>query len=342
MSYLEEWNRQQKAMKDSDREKKRGATKNLQDYRGTEQLQFARQQRAQKEADRQLRELASASLKNYRGGGHDVKEYQRIATKYRERQLQKIKEQALLHGQTGNSESEDSLSDESWRQLVDKNIKEYEELIKEEMAKAAAECHIEKQEDEQEENQPTVADYKAHEHKENESSRGNLTFWSLEDSPKSQMSYEKRGNSSRKIRRRLIELDFSFGLILDANTPAPSMDSCAHAAAKIVPVSLSKSLAKTKAIFDPRFTAVVNSVGIDPAFDSASLIRYIVKGKVPIYVSTKKGSKTSSNQENDTSDSQMLSQRSELIIGREDEKQWRRVREGARPSWDTILMDSVR
>ena len=405
---MEEWNRQQKALKEADREKKKGAAKNLQSYRGTEHLQRDKQQRAQKEADRQLREIAVASLKNYRGGEHDLKELESIAARYRQEQLQKLKERSLqrrdggeLADADGGRSEEDIivLSDESWKQIVDNNIKEFEEIIKEEMDKAAAEHQIEKKDEEEEpqhqqpdvvsptyESSPTSVlhfdEDKAQEEKdeikevlvedtqveveeeeeekeeeeeeekvideksdlkENESTRSNLTFWTLEEGEQ-QKSYEISPSSLKKSKRRLVELDFSFGLIFDANHPAPNMENCAYAAEKIVPASLSKALQKTRAVLDPRFTAIVNSVEIDPAFDSPSAIRYIVKGKQPLYVSTKKEKKNSLSEQQQTdasSNERRERRRSELIIGRRDEKQWRRVREGARPCWDNILRQEV-
>ena len=94
---------------------------------------------------------------------------------------------------------------------------------------------------------------------------------------------------------------------------------------------------------DSRYTAIVRSVEIDPTFDSPNAIRYIVKGKQPLYVSTKSEKKNtlSEQQQTDTSNEMMERRRSELIIGRRDEKQWRRVREGARPCWDNILKQEV-
>src|SRR5210317_1824514 len=91
MSYMDEWQKQQKALRDADREQKQGAAKNLASYRSKQQGAWQKKQRELKEADRKNREKALESLKKYKGGEHDIKEYQRIIAQYKKQLLEQRK-----------------------------------------------------------------------------------------------------------------------------------------------------------------------------------------------------------------------------------------------------------
>lgn len=127
---MEDWQRQQKALKDADRQQKKGAANNLQNYRGTHQATWARKQKELKEADQRSRDIALASLKSYRGGEHDIKEYERMVAKYRQQLIEQSRER---HQECHLLESESSPGqyEDAWREVVEEHIKEFEQLAAE-------------------------------------------------------------------------------------------------------------------------------------------------------------------------------------------------------------------
>eukprot|EP00533_Pseudo-nitzschia_delicatissima_P015913 CAMPEP_0197268548 /NCGR_PEP_ID=MMETSP1432-20130617/4242_1 /TAXON_ID=44447 /ORGANISM="Pseudo-nitzschia delicatissima, Strain UNC1205" /LENGTH=452 /DNA_ID=CAMNT_0042733611 /DNA_START=5 /DNA_END=1363 /DNA_ORIENTATION=- len=74
MSYLIEFQRQQKALKDAEKERKKNASSMLNKYRGSEQdIKNGTQLKALKDADRDNKKKASEMLNNYRGTEEDFK-----------------------------------------------------------------------------------------------------------------------------------------------------------------------------------------------------------------------------------------------------------------------------
>jgi hypothetical protein len=387
---MEEWQRQQKVLKDADRQQKKGADNMLKNYRGTQQAAWDRKQKELKAADRHSRDIALSSLKSYRGGEHDIKEYERMVAKYR---LQLIQQSRERHREFHMLETESStdLYEESWQEIVEQHIKEFEQMAAEHGPQqiqglkgsprwpneepchdAFADAHCqdfmkndefinsdgfpnETKESGQVEEQAFAETYDRkqpaqsllyetkeedrNEEEKEEMMEKNQSLQSetgesdlLVASPEPQVDYLANIATENK---RLIELDFSFGLIYGTDSPPPSIETCSTAAARIVPVSLGKTLKQTlpKAIWDSNFRAVVKSVNIDPTFERQGANRYVVKGTVPIHISV-----------GDISPSSMRildGPRSEIIVGRRDEPNWRRVRKGECPSWSSILTEKM-
>jgi len=125
---MEEWQKQQKALKDADREHKKGAATMLSNYRSKQQGVWQKRQRELKEADRKNREKALASLKKYKGGEHDIKEYQRMIAQYRKQLLEQSKS---LHAKLAELEPDvpNEMTEESWREHVEQHIAEFEKMI---------------------------------------------------------------------------------------------------------------------------------------------------------------------------------------------------------------------
>ena len=75
MSFLGEWHKQQKAIKDAERDNKKTATALLNKYRGCS-IQDHDQQRSWKDAERDNKKNAIELMNNYQGGEHDIKGYE--------------------------------------------------------------------------------------------------------------------------------------------------------------------------------------------------------------------------------------------------------------------------
>ena len=70
-----EWQKQQKALKDAERDRKKNASSLLNNYRGGEHdIKDQKQQKAIKDAERKSKLNASSYLHSYRGGEHDIKD----------------------------------------------------------------------------------------------------------------------------------------------------------------------------------------------------------------------------------------------------------------------------
>lgn len=91
MSYLIEFQRQQKALRDAERDRKKNASSMLNNYRGSEHdIKEQQKLKALKDAERDNKKNASAMLNNYRGGEHDIKEQKQLkAQKDAERENKK-------------------------------------------------------------------------------------------------------------------------------------------------------------------------------------------------------------------------------------------------------------
>lgn len=75
MSYLTQWQMQQKALKDAERDRKKNASSFLHKYRGGEHdIKEQKQQKALKDAERDRKKNASSLLHSYRGSEHDVRD----------------------------------------------------------------------------------------------------------------------------------------------------------------------------------------------------------------------------------------------------------------------------
>jgi len=157
----------------------------------------------------------------------------------------------------------------------------------------------------------------------------------------------------KKLRRKKIKLDFTFGLIHDVVTPAPSHEECTAAAAEIVPNGMNgKKTSKGIISYDPNFPPIVTSIDVDPKFREPDQVRYTVKGKIPLYLIVvveddqdyDEGGKQETpptpmtpslqgilNRDESFRPNSALKkqQPSEVIVGEAGGSQWKRVREAA-------------
>ena len=84
MSFLGEWHKQQKALKDAERDRKKNASTLMHNYRGGEHdSKEHEQQKALKDADRDRKKNASTVMHNYRGGEHDITDHERVVIEER-------------------------------------------------------------------------------------------------------------------------------------------------------------------------------------------------------------------------------------------------------------------
>lgn len=142
--------------------------------------------------------------------------------------------------------------------------------------------------------------------------------------------------------RQLLTVDFSFGLIYENSEQEPDIDSCAQAASVIVPHAISQWSSETKIFCDVKAPEVMREISTDDWYDSEDSTRYVVKGKVPVYLFVE-----TSEKESITSLQKVLKRhvsfkpisvdemgevtkdkRSQFIIGEDGAQQWMRVREG--------------
>ena len=102
MSYLIEFQKQQKALRDVERDRKKNASSLLNNYRGGEHdIKEQQQLKAQKDAERDNKKNASSYLHNYRGGEHDIKDQKQQKSLKDAERNSKINASKILHGYKG-------------------------------------------------------------------------------------------------------------------------------------------------------------------------------------------------------------------------------------------------
>lgn len=425
MSYMEEWQKQQKALKDEDRQQKKGAATNLNNYRSKQQGLWQKRQKELKEADRKNRETALASLKKYKGGEHDIKEYQRMVAQYKKQLLEQSKS---LHAKLAELEPDvpTEMTEESWREHVENHIAEFEKMIQDhgfedfkeldlssprhsigsrasgivspdarssdfgfldstpyqefieegktenpseqkslvegfpsvqaadtsdEMESAKAEAASDtpmadvetgpatfeetKDENEDEHKPPATP---TRNQPSNDAGKGCQTPDAEARATKTDQSGPENSSKSavpqlqsppRSV-SRMIDLDFSFGIISPNVSPAPTIDTCSSVAASIVPVSLEKTIQQTlpTAVWDSTLQPVLKSVKLDRHYHQPGSIRYLVRGSVPVQMAISDMPSPMRRQ---------LLEEDDLLIESQEHQRWRRVRNGNSPDWASIL-----
>jgi hypothetical protein len=162
-------------------------------------------------------------------------------------------------------------------------------------------------------------------------------------------------------RGRWTLLEFIFGLIYPAADPLPDTETCVQAAENILPHTLPKGK-ELQVTFDSDTRPTVSSVEPDGAFDKEGSIRYIVKGSYAVFIMDNskeeepKATTTAALRRSlQTADSfrhvkpeEVVDENEEtegtdeeLVVGREDGNQWRRIRAAASIALEDILDDEV-
>jgi len=118
MSFLAEWQAQQKALKDAERDIKKNTSSMLRNYKGGEHdiKEHQKQHKALKVAELDRKKNASKMLHNYKGGEHDVKDYERAVTKTRKENRENANAMQTLsrvstHSRGINAESHHSVEE---------------------------------------------------------------------------------------------------------------------------------------------------------------------------------------------------------------------------------------
>jgi hypothetical protein len=157
-------------------------------------------------------------------------------------------------------------------------------------------------------------------------------------------------------RGRRTVLEFSFGLIYPAADPLPDAETCVQAAENILPHTLPKGK-ELKVSFDSDTRPTVASVEKDGAFDKEGAIRYIVKGTYAVFImdnkKERKNAAAALRRPLQTADSfrhvnpeEVVDENEtegtdELVVGKGDGNQWKRIRAAAPIVLEDVLDDEV-
>jgi len=339
MSYLDEWHKQQKALKDKERQDKKGA---------------------------------SGLLHAYHGGEHDIK-HEKMLTEIKKKHLQrKISATSKLQGYRGlgtptRDQNRIPSSPNSKIDTMPEAISEDEpheggsSMVSVAAAIAAAEMHDKKEEAEEEEARkmtarPEQTESDTNETAENEEHNVDSTGEKEEEAVDSTGDNDDDGAGEETLAEgevvegeaevaeeeepedeypgTRVELDFSFGLFYPKKEPAPAIPTCERAAADIVPNSIRQPKGKIIS-FNPEFPPAVKAIVLDekfvPSESQQKLVRYIVKGKIPVFVKDKK---EEVEEEDDVRSVQ--SKKSITVVGKDKKSQWKRVRKGKAYDWDQV------
>jgi len=268
MSFLAEWQKQQKALKDAERDNKKNASSLLHNYRGGEHdIKDQQEQKALKDAERDSKNNASSLLHNYRGGEHDIKDQQEQKALKDADRNSKNNASSLLHNYRGG---EYDIKDQQEQKILkdaerdrkkdasrilhnyrggEHDIKEYERVIIDERKENHA------REDDGRDVSHVVAETK-----------------------------NDRGDMHSGTSRTPLTIDFSFGIIYPDFEPEPGVDLCTSAASVIIPHVISQWTNETKIFCNPKTPEVFGDITTDDWYDGDESIRYKVKGKVVVQV----------------------------------------------------------
>jgi len=274
MSFLIEWQKKQKALKDAERDRKMNASSLLHRYRGGEHdIKDQKQQKALKDAERDRKMNASSLLHSYRGGEHDIKDQkQQKALKDADRDS-KMNASSLLHSYRGG---EHDIKDQNQKKV----LKDAERDSKNNVSlslynRRGGEHDINKNDrviiEERKENHARENAEQDISHASAETKSGTETKISIGD-----------GHSGKSRKSQII--DFSFGIIYPDFEPKPGADLCALAASVIIPHVISQWTTETKIFCNPKIPEVIGDIATDDWYDGDESIRYKVKGKVAVQV----------------------------------------------------------
>jgi hypothetical protein len=301
MSYLIEFQKQQKALKDAERNRKKNASSMLNNYRGSEHDNKDQNQlKVLKDAERDRKKNASSLLHNYRGGEHDIKDQkQQKALKDAERDSKKNASE-MLHNYKGGEH--DIKKDQKQQKILKdaereskKNASEMLHNYKgsENAIKDQTQQKILKDAERVSKNNASkmLHNYKGGEHdiknyerdiiekrKENHARDG-----TEQHAPPVETKIGTGDSHSGKSRSSLT-IDFSFGIIYPDFEPEPGPDLCASAASVIIPHVISQWTNETKILCNPKKPKVIDEIATDDWYDGDESIRYKIKGQVVVQV----------------------------------------------------------
>jgi hypothetical protein len=156
-----------------------------------------------------------------------------------------------------------------------------------------------------------------------------------------------------RLRRTVLE--FSFGLIYPDADPIPDTETCLHAAENILPNTLPKSK-ELQVTFDSDSRPTVSSVEKDGAFAKDGSIRYIVKGSYAVFIMNNEEPKTATAalrrslqtadyfrhiKPKEVVDENETEGTDEIVVGKKEGNQWRRIRAAAVIAFEDIVDDEV-
>lgn len=319
MSYLIEFQRQQKALRDAERDRKKNASSMLNKYRGGEDdVKEQMRLKALKDADRDNKKKASSMLNQYRGNEHDVEEQMKLkALKDADRDNKK-KASSDLHKYRGNEHDvkeqmklkamKDAHRDNQKKASSnlhsyrggEHDVKEYERAVIQEKARGKSE------------HRPTsfvVSPGTTPKPVVSNVSAGldklKIDIEKKEEAPKASPKPVSKGNALGKYEQSLLNspktdtkttskesantrkplsIDFSFGIILLDDEPYPDVDFCEAAASVIIPHAVSQWANETNIFCNPKTPKVVGEIDTDDWYEADDSIRYKIKGTIPVQV----------------------------------------------------------
>jgi len=350
MSYLDEWHKQQKALKDKERQDKKGASGLLHAYHGGEHdIKHEKMLTEIKKKHMQRKMSATTKLQGYRGHGTPTRDQNRTLSSPRSKidtMPEAISEDEPHEG--GNSMVSVAAAIAA-AEMQDKKEEKEEEATK--MAARLEKTELETNEtaeneeqhvdstDEQEQVVDSTGD-------NDDGGAGDETPVEAEAEAEAEAEGEREAEGEAEAAAAeeeeqkdewpgtRVELDFSFGLFYPKQEPAPAIPTCERAAADIVPNSIRQPKGKLIS-FNPEFPPVVKKIVLDekfvPSESQQKLVRYIVKGKIPVFVKDKK---EEAEEEDDVRSVQ--SKKSITVVGKDKKSQWKRVRKGKAYDWDKV------
>ena len=355
MSFLIEFQKQQKALKDAERDRKKNASSMLNNYKGGEHdIKDQKQLKVLKDAERDRKKNASSLLHNYRGGEHDIKDQkQQKALKDAQRDSKKNASK-LLHNYKGGEhdikkdQKEMKILKDAERESKKNasemlhNYKGSEDAFKDQTQQKTLK---DAERDSKKNASEMLHNYKGGEHDVKNYERDIIEkrkeSHARDDTEQHIPPVETRidagdspsGKSGRS--RSSLTIDFAFGIIYPDYEPEPGPDLCASAAAVIIPHAISQWTNETKILCYAKRPKVIGDIATDDWYDGDESIRYKIKGQVVVQVFAE-----SSVNEVDEGLKKVLrrhvsfrpvaavdEEKSQFIIG-EGEHRWMRVREG--------------
>lgn len=319
MSYLIEFQRQQKALRDAERDRKKNASSMLNKYRGGEDdVKEQMRLKALKDADRDNKKNAASMLNQYRGGEHDVKEQMKLkALKDADRDNKKKASSDLHKYQSGEHDVKEQMklkalkdADRDNKKKASSNlhsyrggehdVKEYERAVIQEKSRGKSE-HLRSSFVAS----PSAGPKPVVSNVSTDLEKLKIDIENKEEAPKVSPKAVSKGNALGKYEQSLsnnpttdtkstsrdpanarkpLSIDFSFGIILLDDEPFPDVEFCEAAASVIIPHAISQWTNETNIFCNPKTPKITGEIDTDDWYEADDSIRYKVKGTIPVQV----------------------------------------------------------
>ena len=291
-----DWQMQQKALKDAERQRKKEAAESLANFKGTtsKEQEFLLENGNLKKLDAEKKKGAAAELQKFKGASR-VKEldFQKELKKKKDAD-RKSKKSAEANLNSYQGPVSPTISSKT-------KVKKKDEVTLSELARSIDEVSTNTKKYNQKKTARKVKEWNPN----------------IESSAKEQNHVEV--GKSRKI----IDLDFSFGIVCSEGDDPPDMAMLNNAACTIIPRILAGSLNECNIRCDCKAPKPSGEIEEDSWFESKDSIRWKVTGTVPVKLFVEKGKTV---QESAAPIQKMLKRHTSF---RQDtDGGWKRVREG--------------